>query len=75
QHEINGFQMFADDIDVAEIAHLTSGMSGADLKELLRRVQMTKAMQEARGSARAGAITQDDLRAVVAQLRLRSSMR
>jgi transitional endoplasmic reticulum ATPase len=73
QHEINGFRMFADDIDVAEIAELTAGMSGADLKELLRRVQMTKAMQEARGSARAGAITQDDLRAVVAQLRLRSS--
>lgn len=69
RHEINGFRMFADDIDVAELAELTAGMSGADLKELLRRVQMAKAMQEARGSSHAGAITQDDLRAVVVHLR------
>jgi transitional endoplasmic reticulum ATPase len=69
QHEINGFRMFADDIDVADLARLTAGMSGADLKELLRRVQMAKAMEDARGSGRAGAITQDDLRAGVEPLR------
>lgn len=73
RHETNGFRMFADDVDVDELAELTVGMSGADLKELLRRVQMAKAMQEVREASAAAAITQDDLRRVVVQMRRRGS--
>jgi transitional endoplasmic reticulum ATPase len=75
RHEIDGFRMFADDVDVAELAGLTAGMSGADLKEMLRRVRMAKAMQEVRGTGQAGAITLDDLRAVVVQMRRRGGAR
>jgi transitional endoplasmic reticulum ATPase len=71
RHETNGFRMFADDIDVDQLAVLTLGMSGADLNELLRRVQLAKALQEAREPGAVGAISQADLEAVVAQLRKR----
>ena len=63
--------MFADDIDVDGLAAAAVGLSGADLRELLRRVQMAKAMQEARGGGPPDAITQDDLRRVIGQLRRR----
>ena len=61
-HEVSGFKMFADDIDVRQLAALSEGMSGADLREVLRRAQMLKAMQEARTGVRPAPIGQDDLR-------------
>lgn len=75
RHESAGFRMFADDVDVHELAVVTAGMSGADLKELLRRAQMAKAMQEARGEAAAGAITQAELTAIVEKMRRRGGGR
>jgi transitional endoplasmic reticulum ATPase len=67
--EAAGFRMFADDVNVDALATLSHGMTGADLAEVLRRAQLAKAMQEARTDAAAGAITQDDLRRHVAELR------
>jgi transitional endoplasmic reticulum ATPase len=65
RHEIGGFRMFADDIDTAAVARRAIGMSGADLKEVLRRVQLAKAIQEAR-SGTSGPITQDDVMTALA---------
>jgi SpoVK/Ycf46/Vps4 family AAA+-type ATPase len=39
----------------------THGMTGADLKEVLRRVQLAKAMQDARTGGQIGPITQQGL--------------
>jgi SpoVK/Ycf46/Vps4 family AAA+-type ATPase len=47
-HEVGGFRMFADDIDVDALAAETPDMTGADLAEVLRRAQLAKALQEAR---------------------------
>ena len=60
--------MFADDLDLAELAAASHGMTGADIKEVLRRVQLAKAMQEARGG-RGEPISQADLVAAIADLR------
>jgi transitional endoplasmic reticulum ATPase len=59
-HETDGFRMFADDVNVVELANVTPGMTGADLRELLRRVRMAKAMAEARHGS-AAPICQQDL--------------
>jgi transitional endoplasmic reticulum ATPase len=67
-HESPGFRMFADDLDAGALGVAATGMTGADIKEVLRRVQLAKAMQEARGGA-AGPITQDDLLAATRALR------
>ena len=40
--------MFDDDLDLADLARASHGMTGADIKEVLRRVQLAKAMQDAR---------------------------
>ncbi|SCL27664.1 transitional endoplasmic reticulum ATPase [Micromonospora rhizosphaerae] len=69
RHERPGFRMFAADVDPAELAALTPGLTGADLREVLRRVQLAKAMREATEGAPAGPISQDDLREAVAGLR------
>jgi transitional endoplasmic reticulum ATPase len=68
RHEESGFRMFADDIDPVELGRATGGMTGADIKEVLRRVRMTKAMTEAR-TGTVGPITQADLLATVTELR------
>jgi transitional endoplasmic reticulum ATPase len=60
--------MFADDVDVGELAHATPGMTGADLRELLRRVRMAKAMAEARNGATTP-ISQRDLLDALAGMR------
>jgi transitional endoplasmic reticulum ATPase len=62
EHEVAGFRMFADDVDAAELAAACPGFTGADLKELLRRAQLAKAMQEARTGVASTPITQSDLR-------------
>jgi transitional endoplasmic reticulum ATPase len=67
RHEVDGFQMFADDVDVTGLATLSQGMTGADIQEVLRRVQLAKAMQEARGDA-SEPITQADLATAMADL-------
>lgn len=69
-HEVGGFRMFADDIDVDALAAETQDMTGADLAELLRRAQLAKAMQEARTSSDASAIGQHDLRRHIAEMRV-----
>jgi transitional endoplasmic reticulum ATPase len=67
-HETDGFQMFADDVNVVELANVTPGMTGADLRELLRRVRMAKAMTEARHGS-AAPIRQQDLLDALAGMR------
>ncbi|GIF25971.1 hypothetical protein Ate02nite_87010 [Paractinoplanes tereljensis] len=67
-HEEPGFTMFAEDIDLAALAHASHGMTGADIKEVLRRVQLTKAMQDARTGGNATPISQEELLASVREL-------
>ncbi|GAA4586247.1 transitional endoplasmic reticulum ATPase [Actinoplanes octamycinicus] len=68
-HETPGFRMFADDLDVAALGVASTGMTGADIKEVLRRVQMTKAMQDARTGGLVEPISQQELLAEVRALR------
>jgi transitional endoplasmic reticulum ATPase len=53
--------MFADDVDLPALAAASHGMTGADIKEILRRVQLAKAMQDARTGGQVGPITQAEL--------------
>ncbi|HEU4425913.1 MAG TPA: ATP-binding protein [Pilimelia sp.] len=69
RHELPGFRMFADDLDLAELARATDRMTGADLKEVLRRVQLAKAMQEARSGTTAAPIGQADVMWGIADVR------
>jgi transitional endoplasmic reticulum ATPase len=68
-HEVTGFVMFADDVDVDALAADSEGMTGADLAEVLRRAQLAKAMKEARTGANEPAISQADLICHLRQLR------
>jgi transitional endoplasmic reticulum ATPase len=67
-HEAPGFRMFADDLDLAELARASAGMTGADIKEVLRRVQLSKAMQDARTGGEVEPISQQELLASVREL-------
>ncbi|XVV08141.1 ATP-binding protein [Actinoplanes sp. CA-131856] len=67
-HEEPGFQMFADDLDLPALAAASHGMTGADIKEVLRRVQLAKAMQDARSGGRVDPISQAELLASVRDL-------
>ncbi|AEV86058.1 ATPase AAA [Actinoplanes sp. SE50] len=67
-HQRGAFRMFAEDLDVAALGVASTGMTGADIKEVLRRVQMNKAMQDARTGA-ADPITQQELLTEVRNLR------
>ena len=67
-HEQPGFTMFADDLDLAELARISHGMTGADIKEVLRRVQLAKAMQDARTGGMVTPISQDELLASIRDL-------
>jgi transitional endoplasmic reticulum ATPase len=69
RHEVPGFRMFADDVDPGELARTSAGMTGADIREALRRVQLTKAMQEARTGTVPPPIDQDELRQTIDALR------
>ncbi|WP_063725780.1 ATP-binding protein [Cryptosporangium arvum] len=69
EHEVPGFRMFADDVDIVACATLSQGLTGADLKEVLRRAQLSKAMREARTGTPATAISQDDLRRQIEAVR------
>jgi SpoVK/Ycf46/Vps4 family AAA+-type ATPase len=71
--ERQDFRLFADDIDLDELARHTDGMVGADLRELLRRAQLSKAMQEARTGQSGGPIRQSELLAIVRELKVRLS--
>jgi transitional endoplasmic reticulum ATPase len=44
-------------------------MTGADIKEVLRRVQLAKAMQDARGGGRVAPISQRELADSITALR------
>jgi transitional endoplasmic reticulum ATPase len=61
--------MFAADVDPAALAAASHGMTGADLREVLRRVQLAKAMQEAVTGRRPPPIGQDDLLRTIEDLR------
>jgi transitional endoplasmic reticulum ATPase len=67
--ELPGFRLFAEDLDLEELAGLTDGLVGADLREILRRAQLAKAMHEARTGHPAAPIDQADLRAAIANVR------
>jgi len=67
-HEAPGFRMFADDLDLAALARASAGMTGADIKEVLRRVQLSKAMQDARTGGAVEPISQQELLASVREL-------
>jgi transitional endoplasmic reticulum ATPase len=69
RHDGPGFRMFADDVESRELAAASVGMTGADIKEMLRRLQLSKAMQEARSGTPAPPIGQEDLLRCVAELR------
>ncbi|MET7970123.1 ATP-binding protein [Micromonospora sp. NPDC005305] len=69
RHERPGFRMFAADVDPVALAAATPGLTGADLREVLRRVQLAKALREATEGAPPAPISQDDLRETVAGLR------
>ena len=68
-HETPGFRMFDEHLDLAELARASHGMTGADIKEVLRRVQLAKAMQDARTGGQVTPISQADLTASIAELR------
>ena len=67
-HEQPGFTMFADDLDPTALGRASRGMTGADIKEVLRRVQLAKAMQDARTGGLVGPITQQELIASITEL-------
>jgi transitional endoplasmic reticulum ATPase len=67
-HEAPGFTMFADHLDLTELGRLSHGMTGADIKEILRRVQLSKAMQDARTGGVVEPISQEDLVAGVREM-------
>jgi transitional endoplasmic reticulum ATPase len=67
-HETPGFRMFDEHLDLAELARLSHGMTGADIKEVLRRVQLTKAMQDARTGGAVEPISQAELKASISDL-------
>ncbi|MGN9778252.1 AAA family ATPase [Micromonospora sp. H33] len=69
RHDHPGFRMFADDVDPAALAAASAGLTGADIREVLRRVQLAKAMREATGGRPVGPIGQADLLAAIEGLR------
>jgi transitional endoplasmic reticulum ATPase len=66
RHETTAFRMFAADVDTDALAAASDGLTGADLKEALRRAQLDKAMAEARTGHPTGPITQAELLAALA---------
>jgi transitional endoplasmic reticulum ATPase len=62
RNESGEFTIFADDLEVPEIAELTDGMSGADITEIFRRIGMKKAMEEARTSRSQEPISQAEIK-------------
>ncbi|MEV8512757.1 ATP-binding protein [Dactylosporangium sp. NPDC051484] len=69
RHETPGFRMFADDVDTQSLAAAATGLTGADLKEALRRAQMAKAMHEARTGSVSSPITHEELLTAITRLR------
>jgi transitional endoplasmic reticulum ATPase len=61
RHDGPGFRMFADDLVLADLAAASGGFTGADIREVLRRVRLDKAMEEARSGSRVAPISQADL--------------
>ena len=60
--------MFGDDLDLPALGVASGGMTGADIMEVLRRVQLAKAMQDARGGP-VTPISQHDLIKAIEALR------
>jgi transitional endoplasmic reticulum ATPase len=68
-HETPGFRLLDEDIDVDALADATEDMSGADVDEILRRIQMSKALTEARGEP-VTPISQADLLDAITRMRV-----
>jgi transitional endoplasmic reticulum ATPase len=69
RHEGPRFRMFAEDLDPQRLAHVSQAMTGADIKEVFRRAQLAKAMQEARSGTAPPPISQDDIEQCIAEVR------
>jgi transitional endoplasmic reticulum ATPase len=68
-HESPDFRMFADDVEPGALAAAADSLTGADLREVLRRAQLDKAMTEARSGRPSDPINQADLLARIADVR------
>ena len=68
-HESTAFRMFADDVEPDALAAAGDSLTGADLREVLRRAQLDKAMTEARTGRPSDPINQADLLARIADVR------
>jgi transitional endoplasmic reticulum ATPase len=64
-----GFRMFDRDVDPVALVAEAPGLTGADLREVLRRARLAKAMHEARTGDRAAPISHDDLARGIAELK------
>jgi transitional endoplasmic reticulum ATPase len=69
RYDVGGFRMFAGDLDLTALARASDGMTGADLREAVRRVQLARAMDEARDARPAPPIGQADLERSIMELR------
>ncbi|HEX8805155.1 MAG TPA: ATP-binding protein [Acidimicrobiales bacterium] len=69
EHGRAGRRIFGDDIDVDRLAETTAGFSGADLDALVRRVQWSKAMEEARTGTPSAPISHQDLAGATGSIR------
>jgi transitional endoplasmic reticulum ATPase len=68
RHNTTQFRMFAGDVDPAGLGAACQGMNGADIREVLRRVQLAKAMREAVTGSRPPPIEQADILLAIAEV-------
>lgn len=71
RHEKSPFALFAADVDPQGLAASTEGMSGADIAEVLRRIQHSKGVQYA-STGVATSITQEDIMRSILRMRAAS---
>lgn len=67
-YKTDAFVPFADDINIGTLAAATEGMSGADIVEILRRANFSKAMEEAAGK-KASPISQQELLDIIQDMK------
>jgi AAA+ superfamily predicted ATPase len=67
--EKSDFKIFDTDINMTELAMMTDGFSGADIESFINGMVFKLAMREARGEADVKPISQEDLRAGLANFR------
>jgi transitional endoplasmic reticulum ATPase len=67
--ETGEFKIFADDLNITEVASQTDGMSGADITEIFRRLSLSRAMEEAQTGIEQPPITQAEIEQAVQDFR------